>query len=310
MTYTFRPAIRVDTPLIIGLAGPSKSGKTYSALRLAKGLAGERPIFMLNTEGPRGHSYADKFSYMAADITDTFPATKFTEALKDAAKESPGVVIIDSATHMHDGPGGTLMWHEAVLDRIAGKDYAKRDRSTYTAWVEPKQALTEFIYQMTSMKCPVILCMRAKEKLKIVRGKEPEPLGWQPIIGEELSFETQFTLTLPPFSKGAPDLKLSSMREPFDSIIESGRPIDEDLGRRLAEWARGDSSQPAGSAPEPASAALLDSFKDKLANELNISEGSALEFAQWESFDGKTGRELKGLLDGLRDSKKPQESLL
>ncbi len=27
--FTFRPAIREQTPMIVGLAGPSKSGKTY-----------------------------------------------------------------------------------------------------------------------------------------------------------------------------------------------------------------------------------------------------------------------------------------
>jgi uridine kinase len=40
MTVTIRPAVRENTPLIIGIAGPSKSGKTYSAHRVAAGLAG------------------------------------------------------------------------------------------------------------------------------------------------------------------------------------------------------------------------------------------------------------------------------
>ena len=40
MSYTFRRAIRTNTSVLIALAGSSGSGKTFSALRLARGLVG------------------------------------------------------------------------------------------------------------------------------------------------------------------------------------------------------------------------------------------------------------------------------
>src|SRR5574337_614268 len=92
------------------------------------------------------------------------------------------------------------------------------------------------------MRCPVILCFRAKEKIKLVTGKPPQDLGWQPIAGEHVAFETIFTLMLPPHSKGVPDLEISDMREPFDTLVPKGKAIDEQLGRQLAAWARGASS--------------------------------------------------------------------
>lgn len=91
---------------------------------------------------------------------------------------------------------------------------------------------------MLSMKIPIILCLRAKEKIKIVGGK-PVELGWQPIVGERLAFETMFTLMLPPHAKGLPDLALSDMRDPFDQMVPPDRPLDEALGRALAAWAAG-----------------------------------------------------------------------
>ncbi len=241
MSYTFRPAVRENTPLIIGIAGPTKSGKTYSAHRLAAGLANGGPIVMINAEGPRGHQYAEKFKYLACDMTPPHRYTKYSEVLREAAKltPAPAVVIIDSASHAHDGPGGYLEWHEEVLDRMAGTDYKKRERSTFAAWVEPRAAENEFIYAMNEVPCSVILCFRAKEKIKIVPGKEPIDLGWQPIAGERVAFETIFTLMLPPHSKGVPDLEISDLREPFDALIPKGKPIDEELGRQLAAWARG-----------------------------------------------------------------------
>src|SRR5262245_55391480 len=68
MSFVLRPATRENTPLIVGIGGPTKSGKTYSAHRLAQGLADGGPVAMLNAEGARGHQYADKFKYLACDI--------------------------------------------------------------------------------------------------------------------------------------------------------------------------------------------------------------------------------------------------
>lgn len=255
MTFTHRPAKRENTPLIIGLAGPTKSGKTYSAHRIAQGLANGGPITMINAEGAKGHQYADEFSYTAIDITRPYRPERYTEALRYALglDPKPAVVIIDSGSHMHDGPGGILEYHEDELDRLAGNDYAKRQRNTYTAWIKPKAAENEFIYAMLEADCHIILCLRAKEKIKVVNGK-PIDLGWQPIVGERVAFETIFTLVLPPHCKGVPDLAISEMRKPFDTLIPEGEQLSEETGRLLAQWAAGsaEGSLPGGTTPIPA----------------------------------------------------------
>lgn len=247
MSFVFRPAKRENTPLIIGLAGPTKSGKSMSALRLAAGLTDQHDrIAMLNAEGARGEQYADWFEekygkkYLNCNIERPYSPERYTEALLAMKELRPTVGIVDSANHMHDGPGGLLEYHDAELDRIAGKtDWKKREKCTWTAWIRPKAAENKFIYTMLEMECPIILCFRAKEKLKIVSGKEPIDLGWQPIAGERITFETIFTLVLPPHSKGVPDLSGSEMRQPFDAMVPKDRPIDEELGRTLMEWSRG-----------------------------------------------------------------------
>lgn len=239
MAFSFRPAKRENTPLIIGIAGPTKSGKTYSALRVATGLAGGAPVIMLNAEGPRGHQYAERFQYLACELVPPYRYPMYEAALREAAAQKPGAIIIDSMSHAHDGPGGFLEWHEEELDRMAGSDFKKRDRSSYAAWIKPKAAENAFRYALLEVPCPIILCMRAKEKIKIVKGQDPIDLGWQPIVGEPIAFETIFTVMLPPNSKGVPDLAISAMREPFDTLIPKGQAIDESLGRALAAWAKG-----------------------------------------------------------------------
>lgn len=239
MTFTFRPAIREHTPMIIGLAGPSKSGKTYSALRLAVGMAEGGKIAMINTEGKRGHQYADKFKYLAGDLQEPFSMKKYEEAIKSAGAINPAVIIVDSISHAHEGIGGMLFQHETELDRLAGTDYKKRERMTWAAWVKPKQDEATMINSMLQMGCHIILCFRAKEKIKIVKGQEPIDLGWQPIASDRIHFETAFTLILPPHSEGTPDLKASEFRSPYDTMIKAEQ-INEELGKQLANWAAGD----------------------------------------------------------------------
>src|SRR6266849_4599710 len=60
-----RPAVREATPLLIGLVGPSNSGKTFSALRLATGIqrVSGGDIWGIDTESRRMLHYADKFKF-------------------------------------------------------------------------------------------------------------------------------------------------------------------------------------------------------------------------------------------------------
>ena len=56
-----KPAVRERVPLLLGLVGPSGGGKTYSALRLARGFqkvtGGD--IHFIDTEARRVFHYAD-----------------------------------------------------------------------------------------------------------------------------------------------------------------------------------------------------------------------------------------------------------
>jgi hypothetical protein len=130
--------------------------------------------------------------------------------------------------------------HESELDRLAGKDYGKRERMTWAAWVKPKKDEADMINSMLQVNFHVILCFRAKEKVKIVKGQSPIDLGWRPIGSDRIHFETAFTLILQPNSKGTPDLSQtgSELRSPFDTMIKA-KQIDEKLGQELAEWAKG-----------------------------------------------------------------------
>ncbi len=281
MSFTFRPVSRSETPIIVGIAGPTKSGKTMSALRLATGLAGGGAIAVINTEGALGRIYADRFTYIGVDLEAPFSPLRYAEAIEEAKKIKPAVLVIDSGSHAHDGPGGLLDWHEAELDRMAGQDYKKRERCTWTAWIKPKDAENKMIYSLLGLNCPVVLAFRAKERIKIVKGADPVNLGWQPIAGR-ITFETIFTLILPPNSKGVPDLDASEMREPFDTMVPRGKPVDEALGRALAVWSKGGAAPVATTKPSAAKAVKNAEFAD-----CYFCNGG-VEIAEGWTKDGKT----------------------
>jgi hypothetical protein len=245
MTYSFRPAVREQCYTLTGFAGPSGSGKTFSALSFAQGLAGGGKIAMIDTEARRGLHYADQFQYLYSELTAPFTPERYIEAIQAAQKAGASVIIVDSMSHEHEGPGGVLEMHEAELTRMAGDNWAKREQCKFAAWIKPKRDHNRFVNTILQIEAHIIFCFRAKEKLKLIKndkGKmEPMPQGWQPICSDRFEYECTALLMLPPNSKGRPDFQegATKLQEQHRAIFDSGRSIDADMGKALAAWAAG-----------------------------------------------------------------------
>ena len=260
MTFTFRPAIRDASPLLIGLVGPSGCGKTRSALELATGIRELRggKIVGLDTEAGRMKHYAPKngekadpargtYDFLHASFGAPFSSDRYTEALTECAREAAGgVVIIDSQSHEHEGQGGYLEYHEAELDRMAGDDWKKRERMTFTGWIKPAAARRRLINTLLQIDCAFVFCFRAKEKLRIVRGQEPIQTGWQAIAGDEFVYEMTVRCLLPPGAMGVPDWSedafkygVAKREDAHVPILPNGERLSVKTGRALAEWVSG-----------------------------------------------------------------------
>jgi ABC-type dipeptide/oligopeptide/nickel transport system ATPase subunit len=136
-TFEAKPAVREQVPLLIGLMGASGSGKTFSALRLATGIqqvtGGE--IYVIDSEARRAFHYADQFKFKHVQLDPPFGSLDYLAAIRYCVDNGAKVVVIDSMTHEHTGPGGYLMTQEAEVDRMAGNDYAKRERVKMAGWI-------------------------------------------------------------------------------------------------------------------------------------------------------------------------------
>jgi hypothetical protein len=243
-------ARRESTPLLIGLVGPTGCGKTKSALRLAAGIQRIRggKLVGIDTEARRMLHYANEFPLTYLEFGAPFSSLRYMEALKAAAaKAEGGVVIVDSMSHEHEGEGGYLEYHEAELNRMAGDDWKKRERMTFTAWIKPAGERRRLINTILQLNCAFIFCFRAKEKLKLVKGQDPIQLGWQAIAGEEFAFEMTVRCLLQPGSQGVPDWSPEAFKngvpkrgDQHVALLPDGQQLNEDVGEKLARWAKGE----------------------------------------------------------------------
>lgn len=319
-SFEDREAVREQVPLLVGLMGPSGGGKTFSALRLATGIqsiAGG-DIYVVDTEARRALHYADRFKFRHLPFDAPFGSTDYLAALEHCVARGAGTVIVDSMSHEHEGQGGLLDMHDQELTRMAGDDYAKRERVKMLAWAKPKAARRRLINTLLQMNANFIFCFRAKDTAKPVKrnGKtEVESQGYMPIAGEEFVFEMTVNCLLLPRANGVPTWQtdqpgeriMMKLPEQFQPIFDRQQPLSEDIGRRLAEWAKGGAApartaSPPAQPPQQTQAIDIASLKSQ-ADEVT-SRGIAELEKWWKSLPPREQQALKGDLPAFKAAAK------
>lgn len=181
-----------------------------------------------------------------------FGSKDYLEAARYCVAQHATIIIIDSFSHEHEGPGGYLNAHDAELDRLAGNDYAKRAATNLLAWAKPASARQEMVNTLAQIGVHFICCFRAKEKVKPVRSQktgrtEIVELGWQPISGIELLYSMTLNMLLRPRSGGVPSWQtdyeaerlMMKLPRQFEPLFAAPRPLDEAHGVAIAQWAAG-----------------------------------------------------------------------
>jgi len=296
MTISFRPAIRENVGLIIGMFGASGSGKTYSAMRLASGLSGGKPFAVIDTESRRALHYADMFKFDHGELHAPFRPEAYSEAIKAADNAGYPVIVVDSCSHSWAGEGGVLDWQETELDRMAGDDYRKREACKMAAWIKPKMAHKAMIQRLLQVKAHLILCFRAEEKSAIEKDEKGKTVivqkGWQPICEKNFPFELTMSFLLTPDKPGYP--QPVKLQEQHKGAVRLDKPIDEEAGKLLLAWASGAKSAPPP-APEVIEPFDYDAASDKMCAATTEAELKAAFSVAWKR--AKADKE-----DGMADT--------
>ena len=251
--FQLQPAVRERVPLLVGLCGPSGSGKTYSALELATGMnaAIGGGIIFIDTENRRALHYADNFKFEHLDLGAPFGSLDYLAALEYAAAQNPAVIVVDSMSHEHEGPGGLIDTHAKEVQRMAGNDYAKQQRVQMLAWQKPKAARRALLNEMVRLNTNIIMCFRAGEKSKPTKGRNGKQeiieQGFTPIAAPEFVYEMTLSALMYPGAKGVPTWESSKPGEhgatklpgQFYNLFQQPGPLTREHGKKLAEWAQG-----------------------------------------------------------------------
>ena len=260
-TFTPKPAAREQVNLILGLVGPSSSGKTYTALELATGIqsvvGGE--IDVIDTEHGRALFYADDFKFNHIQFDAPFASLDYLSAIQQSAKRGAKVIVVDSMSHEHESAGGMLDYQDQELRRMAGDDFGKQQRMAMLAWQKPKAARRKLLQGLTQIDAHLILCFRAKatsKPAKDANGKNVVvPMGFMPIAGDEFVYESALSMLFQPNAGGVPTWnpelpgeKIAvKIPKQFEWLKKETGPVSRRVGAKLAEWAVG--STPAPVAP-------------------------------------------------------------
>lgn len=257
----FIPVTELNDPLTlsIGLSGGSGTGKTYSALLMARGIAetvtGRKgaPIGFVDTENRRALHYKQDFPEMvhfdmkAVDAKGDmvgFPPERWIEVIDAAEAAGLPVLVIDSFSHAWEGVGGVLDLHATTLERLTRGDDSKKDARSQLAWAEVKPRYRRLIDRIVRAKCHLIICTRAKPVMQ-ARGENArntktrrKDVPWDPASDGDLMFEMTTMVILDPSAPGCPVHRIK-VADQFKGLLDPRQPMSERTGRAMAEWAMG-----------------------------------------------------------------------
>lgn len=224
---SIRPAVRGGSKAILGVAGVSGSGKTFTALKIARGMVSHpSKIGFLDTENKRGSLYADILDgpFMIADLYPPFSPKRYSQAIKEFQDNGVEVLVIDSVSHEWEGEGGCDDIANAPLQ--AGKKMAN--------WVGAKREHKSFMNTLLQCNMNIICCIRAREKTDFKDPSKPVSLGIQPVCEKNFMFEMTASLLMENEGKKQTFLKMPSFLQPL--FGNGSEYLGEKVGKGIIDW--------------------------------------------------------------------------
>lgn len=219
---TIEKASKKKQKLKLLIEGHSGSGKTYSALRVAKGLVGEdAKIVVLDTENGSASLYADKFDFYTTELRPPFSPNNYIIKIEEVEKFKADVLIIDSMSMIWSGEGGCL----DIQTGLGGR---------FQDWAKVTPQYESFMNKILQSNMHIICTARTKSDWAMdtnEKGKlTPQKVGLKTEArdGTDYTFTTVFRLNQNHFASCSKD-----RTGLFDKI---NNILTEDTGKILLNW--------------------------------------------------------------------------
>lgn len=224
-----RPAVRGGSKAIIGIAGISGSGKTLTALYMARGMVNNASeIGFLDTENGRGSLYSDALDgkFMIGDLYPPFSPSRYSQAIKEFQAAGVKVLVIDSVTHEWEGEGG--------CDDIANAPKADGSPRKIANWIGAKKEHKTFMNTLLQCDMNIICCIRAREKTDFKDPNKPVSLGIQPVCEKNFMFEMTASLLMENEGKKQTFLKIPNFLRP--AFGDGNGYLGLETGKAIMKW--------------------------------------------------------------------------
>lgn len=220
----FKKAERKSVYLKMAMQGATGSGKSFSALRFAKGFGGK--VAVLDTENGSASLYSDKFEFDVLEMNPPFMTEKYITGIKEAEKAGYDVLIIDSLSHAWASEGG-------ILDQKNAKDL--KGGNSYTNWQEFTKKHELMKQAILQSKMHIICTMRSKMEYVLEQdsnGKQrPKRVGMAAVQRDDMPYE--FTIVFD-IAHNQSFEAIKDRTSMFTGYI--GPKITEEEGRKVKEW--------------------------------------------------------------------------
>lgn len=216
-------AKRSKAKIKIGLQAPSGSGKTYSALLLAKGLCGDySKVAVIDTENHSADLYAHLGNYNVLHLEAPFSPERYIKAIQVCEDAGMEVIIIDSISHEWEGTGGILEVHSNMTG------------NSFTNWNKVTPRHNDFIQKILQSTCHIVATIRSKQDyvLSEKNGKMvPEKVGLKGVTRDGMDYELTIVFEI--------DIKHNAKSSKDRTGLFDKMPdfvITERTGQRILEW--------------------------------------------------------------------------
>ena len=191
----FRKAKSMQAALKIGLYGPAGSGKTFTSLLIAEGLAnasGKRIAYVDTERGtdfycqrvPDRKVHPEAFDF---DALYTRSLHEVITSIKGLSDNEYGVVIIDSITHL---------WEAARL-AYSGRE-TKAGTIPFHAWARIKKPYKDLVSMLLSSQMHVIFCGRQGNEFEEDENGELKKVGTKMKAEGETAYEPHILIHMEP----------------------------------------------------------------------------------------------------------------